>query len=131
MTGSDILASLEISRLEDLRSEWRRRFGAPPSLRSAELLRHVMAWRIQSSESGGFDTRTRRLLRSGANSREALLATGTIIAREYHGIRHEVEVTEGGYFHDGRAWNSLSEIARAITGTRWNGPRFFGLRPLP
>lgn len=128
MTGPAILAFLETACLTELRCEWRRRFGAAPPLRSAELLRQVMAWRIQAAESGGFDTRTRRLLRSGASSREALLATGTTIVREYRGVRHEAEVTDEGYFHAGRAWSSLSEIAREITGTQWNGPRFFGLR---
>jgi hypothetical protein len=130
MTAPGVLTALETAQLEDLRSEWRRRFGPPPSLRSVQLLRHAMAWRLQAAESGGFDTRTRRLLRSGASSREALLATGTVIAREYRGVRHQVEVTEDGHLYAGRAWNSLSEIARAITGTRWNGPRFFGQRPL-
>ena len=128
MSGSGILAFLETAGLEALRAEWRQRYGAPPALRSPDLLRNIIAWRIQSAESGGFDTRTRRLLRTGASGREALLATGTVIARDYQGVQHRVEVTEDSYLYAGRAWNSLSEIAREITGTRWNGPKFFGLR---
>lgn len=128
MSGAPVLAFLETAGLEELRAEWGRRFGDPPGLRSPGILRRTLAWRIQAAEQGGFDTRTRRLLRSGVASRESMLATGTVIAREWQGVRHEVEVTDDGYIHAGRAWNSLSEIARAITGTRWNGPRFFGLR---
>lgn len=128
MSGGPVLAFLETAGLEDLRAEWGKRFGDPPGLRSPEILRRTLAWRIQTTEQGGFDTRTRRLLRSGVASRESMLATGTVISREWQGVRHEVEVTDDGYIHAGRAWNSLSEIARAITGTRWNGPRFFGLR---
>ena len=131
MSRDSVLAFLETASLEELRAEWRRRFGTPPALRSADLLRNVIAWRIQSAESGGFDARTRRLLRTGASGREAMLATGTVIAREYQGIPHEVEVTDNAYLYAGRAWNSLSEIAREITGTRWNGPKFFGLRAAP
>jgi hypothetical protein len=51
-----------------------------------------------------------------------------VLTREWLGVTHRVEVAEGGFIHDGRRWTSLSEIARSITGTRWNGPRFFGLR---
>ena len=53
---------------------------------------------------------------------------GTRIVRDWHGKRHEVTVTEGGFEYEGRRYRSLSAIARAITGTRWNGPAFFGLR---
>lgn len=128
MSGGPVLALLATAGLEELRAEWAKRFGDPPGLRSPEILRRTLAWRIQTTEQGGFDTRTRRLLRAGVASRESMLATGTVIAREWQGVRHEVEVTDEGYIHGGRSWSSLSEIARAITGTRWNGPRFFGLR---
>ena len=51
-----------------------------------------------------------------------------VLAREWRGVRHEVEVSDGGFHHQGVTYRSLSEVARAITGTRWNGLRFFGLR---
>ena len=57
-----------------------------------------------------------------------MLPEGTVISREWKGLRHEVEIAEGGFVYRGERWKILSEIAREITGTRWNGPRFFGLR---
>jgi Protein of unknown function (DUF2924) len=57
------------------------------------------------------------------------LKPGTLIGREYHGVLHRVVVVERGYQWQGATYTSLSDIARRITGTRWNGPRFFGLRP--
>jgi len=125
---SGLLASLETATLEELRAEWGRRYGAPPRLRSADLLRRILAWRIQAASEGGLDRATRRLLRSDAAGRETRLAAGSLIAREWQGVRHEVEAVDNGFVYAGRRWKSLSEVARAITGTRWNGPRFFGLR---
>ncbi len=126
MTG--LIATLETASLNELREEWGRRYGAPPRLRSADLLRRVLAWRIQAGLEGGLDRATRRLLRGSAAAHETRLAPGSLIAREWKGARHEVEAVTDGFLYAGRHWKSLSEIARAITGTRWNGPRFFGLR---
>jgi len=125
---SGLLAALESATLDELRAEWGRRYGAPPRLRSPDLLRQVLAWRIQTAEEGGLDKVSKRMLCSDVRAGSAQLAPGTIIAREWQGIRHEVEAIDDGFIHAGRRWKSLSEIARAITGTRWNGPRFFGLR---
>lgn len=125
---SGILASLETASLDELRTEWGRRHGAPPRLRSPDLLRQVLAWRIQAAGEGGLDPATRKLLRKQGGVGDARLSPGTIIAREWKGVRHEVETAEDGFLYAGRRWDSLSAIARAITATRWNGPRFFGLR---
>ena len=57
------------------------------------------------------------------------LRPGTLIGREHNGILHRIVVAEAGYEWEGQIYKSLSDIARRITGTRWNGPRFFGLRP--
>ena len=114
--------------LNELRAEWERRHGAAPRLRSVDLLRRILTWRIQAGEQGGLDKATRRLLDGTSTSPEALLADGTRLAREWKGVRHEVEVADGGFIYGGKRWNSLSEVARNITGKRWNGPRFFGLR---
>ena len=122
------IAALERANLDQLRQQWRRRYGAPPRLRSVVLLRHVLAWRIQSEAFGGLNSETRKLLRDLRPPREPLVAPGTIITREWRGERHDVEATGDGFLYGGRSWKSLSEVARAITGTRWNGPRFFGLR---
>jgi hypothetical protein len=119
--------ALERANLQQLRDEWRRRYGAPPRLRSAALLRHVLAWRIQTDAFGGLDEQTIKLLRDARPPREPIVSPGTIITREWRGERHIVEASGEDFLYDGRRWKSLSEVARAITGTRWNGPRFFGL----
>lgn len=116
--------------LESLRGEWRMRFGAPPTLRSPALLRQMLAWRIQAAAFGGLDAETRRRLRQSSPVK-AVTPTptpGTRISREWKGMMHEVSVLPEGYFYNGRQYKSLSEVARTITGARWNGPRFFGLR---
>lgn len=121
------LQRLQQADLQELQLEWERRYGAAPPLRSPDLLRRVLAWRIQAAAEGGLDRITRRLL-AGDTVPESLLAEGTVIAREWQGVRHKVEVAAGGFLYRGERWKSLSQVARAITGTRWNGPRFFGLR---
>ena len=127
MTDAELLQWLRQANLQELREEWERRYGAAPRLRSPELLRRILAWRIQAAAEGGLDRVTRRLLTGDAGP-EDLMAEGTVITREWKGIRHEIEVADGGYLYEGRRWKSLSHVAREITGTRWNGPRFFGLR---
>ncbi len=115
--------------LADLREEWRRRYGPPPRMRSTDLLSRLLAWRIQSDAFGGLDKTTIRLLASSRAPTPAVtLSPGTRLARDWQGRRHEVEVIEAGFHYDGKIYRSLSEVARTITGTRWNGLRFFGLR---
>ena len=121
------LASLD---LDTLRGEWRLRYGAPPKLRSPDFLRRMLAWRIQVAAFGGLDAETRRRLRREPAARPLAPAprAGTRLAREWQGVTHEVEVVTDGFVYGGRQFASLSEVARTITGARWNGPRFFGLR---
>ena len=116
--------------LEGLREKWRRLIGPPPALRSPELLRRMLGWKIQAAAFGGLDAETRRRLRRPAPTRSPTAAPtpGTRLTREWKGVAHEVEVIADGYILAGRRFRSLSEVARAITGARWNGPRFFGLR---
>jgi hypothetical protein len=123
--------ALETMGLEDLRAEWRRRWKWPPPLRSQELLRHIVAWRIQAEALGGLDSETKRFLRRQASIQTPSLRTGQRITREWQGVHHEVEFIDGKFLHNRIAYKSLSEIARVITGTHWNGPRFFGLRETP
>lgn len=133
MSGDRVLAevrALERADLETLRALWRERIGAVPKLRSADLLRRILAWKMQEQAYGGLTAETRRKLRS-AGRREAAgptLRSGSRLTREWGGQVHEVEVVEGGFVYDGERFASLSPIALHITGTRWNGPRFFGLR---
>lgn len=118
--------------LEALRAVWRARYGPPPALRSPELLAMTLAWRIQAAVEGGLGAETRRALRRAPpakSSNEPAASPGSRLVREWQGVRHEVTVEEDGAFlHNGLRHRSLSQVARAITGTRWNGPRFFGLR---
>lgn len=121
----------ETMKLDQLREEWRRRYGAPPTLRSPDLLRYLLAWRVQADALGGLDaTLVRQIRQAGkaGSSPRLEIAAGSTLAREWQGRLHQVEVVDGGFIHGGRRYRSLSAVARAITGTRWNGPRFFGLR---
>ena len=122
------VAHLEGLGLADLRKLWRERFGPPPALRSVDLLRRLLAWHIQADFHGGLDSPLRRRLGQKGNSAPASLHAGTRIVKEWQGRRYEVLVDHQGPLFEGRRYRSLSEIARTITGTRWNGPRFFGLR---
>jgi hypothetical protein len=130
MSADDEVRALEAMGLEALRAQWRARFGAPPGLRSVDLLRRLLAWRIQADAYGDLDAELRRRVRSTATPKpaERNVRPGARIAREWRGQRYEVEVVDGGFVHAGARYKSLSQIARVITGTRWNGPRFFGLR---
>lgn len=123
---------VEIGRmdLEQLRSAWRERFGAPPSLRSVPIMRMQFAWRIQAETLGGLDAETRRALaRTGPVEAEGRhLGIGARLTRTWKGKRVEVVVEEQGFSWDGRSFPSLSAAATAIAGSKWNGPRFFGLR---
>ncbi len=116
--------------LEDLRTRWRERFGEPPALRSPELLALMLAWRIQVGADSGLDRDARLALRRPPAKRGGLQPVpGARLVREWQGRTHEVVVmSDGGFLYRGDRFGSLSEVARAITGVRWNGPRFFGLR---
>lgn len=132
------LRKLQSAPLLELRADWESLMGraAPPGLRS-NLLRLALAYRIQEEVYGGLDRETRRRLREIAAATDrgdkrlavaAPLRPGTTITREWQGRTHAVNVLAEGFGYQGKAYKSLSEIARAITGTRWSGPKFFGLR---
>jgi hypothetical protein len=121
--------ALESLDLHGLRGEWRKRYGEPPKMRSRELLARLLAWKIQADAFGGLDAATIRLIKSDhLPPAKPMLHPGTRLAREWQGRRHDVDVLEQGFRYRGADYRSLSEVARAITGTRWNGLRFFGLR---
>lgn len=124
----DEIARLQSMTLSELRTQWAARFGAPPKQRSVELLRRVLAWRLQVEAFGGLDATTVRLLGSERTLVMVAEQPGTRLARDYAGKCHEVIMLEEGVLYDGETYGSLSEVARLITGQRWNGPRFFGLR---
>lgn len=134
MSGTDPrageLAAIAGLDLAGLRQEWARRYGAPPPLRSVALLALLLAWRIQADAQGGIAGTTRRALaRKGPLRAEGLeLGIGARLARQWQGRTHEVLVETEGFRWEDRLYKSLSAVASAIAGSRWNGPRFFGLR---
>jgi hypothetical protein len=124
------VAALEDLDLHALRHKWGERFGAPPKFRSTEMLRLLLAWRIQALALGGLDRDTRDALsRTGPVVAEGQdLGIGATFRRTWNGEDHVVTVVHKGFDWNGRTFKSLSAVASAIAGTRWNGPRFFGLR---
>lgn len=121
--------------LDALRVEWHAAFGAvPPKGLTKDVIARMLAHRMQEQAFGGRDRETRKLLdRLARGEKPAVdlnrrLKAGTILVREYQGERHTVTVVPDGFVWQGTSYPSLSTIARAITGTAWNGPRFFGLR---
>ena len=125
--AADVAAVATMS-LGELRNEWQRRYGPPPRHRAVDLLRRVLAWRIQADVLGGLDAPTRRMLEVEHDKIKAAAVPGMRLARDWAGKTHEVVVIESGIVYEGHKYASLSEVARHITGRRWNGPRFFGLR---
>lgn len=121
--------ALEGLGLEELRDEWRRRYGEPPKLRSSEFLARLLAWRIQAEAFGGLDAGLRKALLSKRTPPTGPeLHPGMQLAREWRGREERVDVLEDGFRWRGETYKSLSKVASAMTGTKWNGPRFFGLR---
>jgi hypothetical protein len=125
------IADLRLLAIDALRRHWRVIFGrTPPTALSKDLLRRMIAWRLQERAFGGLDRESLRFLdglaRHGSSPRRQL-KPGTVLVREYQGQRHTVTVALDGFDWQGTTYRSLSAIARAITGTAWSGPRFFAL----
>ena len=118
-----------------LRTLWRTTLrSSPPPALTKDLVARFICWHIQEQALGGLDRDTAKLLDSlargdkpGADGARRL-KPGTVLVREYQGERHTVTIVPGGYLWRETTYASLSMIARAITGTAWSGPRFFGLR---
>ena len=111
-------------------------FGRPaPDLPQALLLR-IMAYRLQANAEGDLDPGTTKLLDRLGRGEIAeiplpelrIVKPGTLLVREWAGVLQRVMVLDTGFAWNGQTYDSLSKIAGAITGTNWNGPRFFGLR---
>ena len=134
------LTALKSMSVNDLKAEWQALFNAPAPNNSRTFLESRLAYRIQELTYGGPDKQTRRLLDlladevEGTLTRKAQIAdprnpvVGTKLIREWDGTAHTVTVLKEGFEWGGQRYKSLSAVARAITGTRWNGYRFFGLR---
>lgn len=121
------LASLD---LEGLRAEWRKRYGCPPRIRSVELLGLALAWKIQTQAFGGLDGVTKRRVKTGTLPRAggSAIAAGTVFSREFRGVTHQVVSVEDGFLWKDAAYPNLSAVAYAISGVKWSGPLFFGLK---
>ena len=118
--------------LDDLRTLWRTTFrSSAPQRFTKDIVVRFICWHIQEQAFGGLDPATAKVLDSlerGNKVPDRHLNAGTVVVREYRGERHTVTVVPNGYVWREASYASLSTIARAITGTAWNGPRFFGLR---
>ena len=135
--GTRILTLAELPTAE-LRKAWKSQIASDaPPVRSRAVLYQLLAWQIQSDAIGGLDSATERAL---AKIGEALrrdgsyepkirsgFSPGVVLSREWKGVAHRVTVAADGFDYLGKRHRSLSDIARTITGTRWSGPRFFGL----
>jgi len=124
------VAELRVLYVQTFRSE-------PPEAFGPDLLRRSIAYRVQERAYGGLDQATAKLLKKlvadyAKNPGKLVLPRrikpGAMLVRKWKGQRYQVTVMETGFAYEGQTYDSLSEIARLITGARWNGPRFFGLR---
>jgi hypothetical protein len=121
---------------------WRERFqSVPPQQLRRQLMVRILAYRIQEQASRGLSPGARQRLRQMARALEKdpgaeisaapAFKPGTRLIRQWQDQTHVVTVKDKGYEYRGSQYQSLSEIARLITGTRWSGPLFFGLKPHP
>jgi hypothetical protein len=134
------LAALKRMSVNELKSEWEALFTAPAPNNSRGYLEMRLSWRIQELSLGGLSRDTGRMLDllaneiDGKSDRKTIIAdgrnpvVGTRLLREWDGVEHTVTVMIDGFDWQGRRFKSLSAVARAVTGTQWNGYRFFGLR---
>ncbi len=133
------IAGLTGLSIKELKDRWRTLYGAEPHQRiSRELLTRAIAYRIQELAFGGLKPSTRQLLEriaASASSRQPLRAVpvrktprGTVLIREWQGVSHRVTVVDDAVVYREQRYGSLSEVARVITGARWSGPLFFGLK---
>jgi hypothetical protein len=140
----DEIAHLRGLDLRGLRARWQSIFGRqPPAHLTRHLLFAVIAYRLQADRFGDLDHATRQVLdqtvgKEAAPAMSARLASfdqkqttltpGTVLVREWDRQSQRVMVLTDGFAWNGQTYDSLSKVAFAITGTKWNGPRFFGLR---
>jgi hypothetical protein len=125
------LAAVSAASLDQLRPRFRALYRAPaPDCLSRDMIARLVAHRLQEQRFSKLDRslaeQVDRLGRGQEPRRR--LKPGTVLVRQHDGSMHEVMVVPGGFLWNGETYASLSTIAKRITGTSWNGPRFFGLR---
>ncbi|MDO8431086.1 MAG: DUF2924 domain-containing protein [Candidatus Binatus sp.] len=136
---SNQIAALFDLRVSELKDRWRSVYGTePPPRSSRKLLISAIAYRMQERAFGGLKPSVRRLLERVSNeasdhriSRTPTVtraSTGTVLIRDWQGKSHHVTVLDRGVLYRKKNYRSLSQVARVITGCRWSGPLFFGLR---
>lgn len=133
----DELQNLDMNAL---RRRWRTEFGrSAPNNLPKKILFQLLVYRVQAEAHGDLRPETVQFLNTVARDKAVPLADvsqpnngrlklGTVLVREHGGANQRVEVMNGGFAWNGTTYSSLSQVAKAITGTAWNGPRFFGLR---
>jgi Protein of unknown function (DUF2924) len=128
--ASDILQLSEMT-VSELRDHWIKTKGTmAPLTFGRDLLLRALCHDVQVKADSGEDKTVRKILHSyrlGEPSKTSAIKSGSIIVREYQGHVHEVVVVPDGYLWQGETYKSMSVIARKITGSNWNGPRFFGI----
>ena len=126
------VADIEAMDRAALLAAWSYLFQTPvPKGLSQSLLRRFLAFEVQARQLGGLPKGFRADLDKRADGKavrsDSRLRPGGRLLREWNGATHSVEVTDDGFRWNGQTYRSLSSVARAITGARWSGPRFFGL----
>jgi len=130
-TLEDELAALATMSSAQLREKWQRLTGAVVLRISPAMMRLALGYELQARALGGLSRATQQRLAQLATAKTVTspARVGTRLVREWNGTVHIVTIGEGGVINwNDREWRSLSEVARAITGTRWSGPAFFGLK---
>ncbi|TDK49688.1 DUF2924 domain-containing protein [Antarcticimicrobium luteum] len=127
------LPDLDDMARPELLALWQELFDAPaPRMLSQPFLRRFIAFELQSRRHGGLPRKVTAAIEKGADKSQRAtsptLKPGGRLLREWNGVTHVVDVTEGGFAWNGQTYRSLSAIAREITGAHWSGPRFFGLK---
>ena len=125
------IVALENLSSSALRAEWQRLARTAPPRISPAMMRLALAWEYQARALGGLPRTTQQKLAqlAGGKSHTAEVRAGMRLTREWDGVVHVVTVSEDRIIRwRDKEWRSLSEVARAITGTRWSGPAFFGLK---
>jgi Protein of unknown function (DUF2924) len=128
--AEELKALTRLSR-HSLSARWAALYGrAPPPRTSRALMIRAVAYKMQELVHGGLSAASRRALlgKSGAAAPSREVRPGTVLLREWRGVAHQVTVIEEGVVYRGKLHRSLSEVARLITGSRWSGPTFFGLK---
>jgi len=132
------IAEIEKATIAQMREIWERELSSPlPPIRAYGVLKRILAWRVQEKYLGGVSQSARQQLDRlvaaldrdpKGESATRGLRPGLVLVREWKGTKHQVRVLPEGFEHLGKVYDSLSIVARHITGTRWSGPLFFGLK---